>query len=83
MRGCWAGWTRALAIKVVSSSVTDDVCELGLVTKVSFLKRPLHPLCRSFEVFPSISVSLFPACKCGCLLLLSAFSTALRLMILW
>lgn len=35
MRGCWAGWTCALAIKVVSSSVTDVVCELGLVlTKV-------------------------------------------------
>lgn len=84
MRGCWAGWTCALAIKVVSSSVTDVVCELGLVlTKVWFPKRPLHPLCRSFEVFASISVSPFPACKWSHLSLLSAFSIALRSVILW
>lgn len=34
VRGCWAGLTCALAMKDMSSSVTDVMYELGLVTKV-------------------------------------------------
>lgn len=78
MRGCWALWTCALATKIVSSSVTDVVCELGLVTKVWFPKRPFRPFWGSLEVFP-----LIPACKWNHLLLLCALRIALRSVILW
>lgn len=38
MRGCWAGWSCTSAVKVVFSSITDVVCELGLSQRYNFQK---------------------------------------------